>query len=485
VEKRGLRLAWACLETRELIKVFALLFLYFGAGPILGLVLKGRINAQRVVFALMCFMTISGFMKAQEWGLTLMNDEDYRGHARGFHFYFNEVLAIGLILAKAFDERTGVRLFPPGLWLYLLYCVLSFISLVNAPNVVFGFMAAFKAFKISLIFIAAYNFMRTEKEVHIFLLAMCATIFWETFVVLKLKYYDGKYQVLGTFEHQNALSMYATLIGMVLLAAGAGDRTMRANLYLLAYACSGVIVLSSLSRAGLVLFGGGTVLILCLGVLDKITWRRTAVVGVVAVIGALGLSKGMDTIIERFKDPYNTDSNQTRLMLNVASAEMQRDYRLGIGWNNYGIMINRPYRYGDIIDEWFLSHGETVDPDHRKGISESLYYLLLAETGWQGLGSFLAFMALFLYWNVRAAWFFRGRLVGVISLGIATGCGLNYAQSVLERVLTQPRNLMLWLILLALTARIETWRRHAVKRREILRDYRLAETPEPEAYVER
>jgi hypothetical protein len=42
---------------------------------------------------------------------------------------------------------------------------------------------------------------------------------------------------------------------------------------------------------------------------------------------------------------------------------------------------------------------------------------------------------------------------------------LNYGQSTLERVLVQPRNLMLWLILFGITARLEVMRREAKKQK--------------------
>ena len=44
---------------------------------------------------------------------------------------------------------------------------------------------------------------------------------------------------------------------------------------------------------------------------------------------------------------------------------------------------------------------------------------------------------------------------------------MTYVQSTLERVLVQPRNLSLWLLLLAATARIELWRREEVRLREL------------------
>src|SRR4029079_9403642 len=121
------------------------------------------------------------------------------------------------------------------------------------------------------------------------------------------------------------------------------------------------------------------------------------------VCAVVGLAMTMDSIIERFNDPYTYDSKQTRIMLKKASLEMFDDYPIGIGWNNYGITINHPYRYGNHIDDYFRMHGDRLDFESSKGIEESLYNLLLAETGIQGLGCYLALISLFLWWNVRAA----------------------------------------------------------------------------------
>ncbi len=453
------------MDTKEIIKFGVLLFLYLVVPPIAGFLLRGRRNLQRITFFVMCFMTISGLLSSAEWGLTLGFVPEYRGHARGFHFYFNEVLALSLIIAAALEPKTKFKLFPPGLWLYLLYCGLCFVSILNAPSAIFVSMAAFKAFKAVVIFLATYNFVRTEKDLQFFLKCMCITVGWEFLVVLKMKYLDGRHQILGTFEHQNALAMYANLISMLLLAAGAGAKGRWANVYLFMFLASAVIVEFTLSRAGLVIFGFGTVMVMLLSLLDQFTKRRLIVIGVLGLCAVVGLAKTMDTIIERFNDPYTYDSKQTRIMLKVASVKMFQDYPIGIGWNNYAVTINHPYRYGDHIDEYFRKHGDLLDAKAAKGIEESLYYLLLAETGFQGLFCFLALIALFLWWNIRAAWHFRRQFLGALSIGIAVGCGINYLQSFVERVLTQPRNLMLWLILLALTAKIEIWRRQSVKQK--------------------
>ena len=392
----------------------------------------------------------------------MANDRDYRGHARGFHFYFAEVFAVALIVAAAVNRKSKFRLFPPGVWFYLAYCLLSMVSLVNAPAPIHVFEAGLKAFKIVLIFVAAWNFFRTEDDIHFFLKAMVWTMTWEMFVVLKMKYVNHIYQVWGTFEHQNSLCMYATMIGLVFLAVGAGPKYKQSNLYLWGFLVCAVVVESTLSRGGLVIFGAGTVIIMVLSLLDKITMRRVGVIGVLGLIGALGLAMTINTIIARFNDKFNVDSNATRKLLNIASRQMLADHPLGIGWNNYALVINAPWHYGDHIDQWMIDHNSGIIKGP-KGISESHYYLILAENGYEGLASYILFIGVFLFWNLRGAWIFRHHLLGCVSFGIMIGCTMNYVQSNLERCLTQPRNMILWMILLALTSRVEWWRRLAKK----------------------
>jgi hypothetical protein len=177
------------------------------------------------------------------------------------------------------------------------------------------------------------------------------------------------------------------------------------------------------------------------------------------LVAAIGLAFTMDTIISRFNDPYTAESANTRKMLNEASRAMVADYPFGVGWNNYGRMLNHPNRYGDHIDAYHRSVGNKVDKAYQKGISESLYYLILAENGYLSLILWAAFCAAFLIYNLRAARTFRSDMIGGYSIGLFAGCGVIYLQSTLERVLTQPRNMALWFLLLGAAARIEIWRR--------------------------
>ena len=440
-----------------MVKAVILLFIFCVMAPVAGFFMRNRRPWQKATFFLLCFLSVGGFFSAGDWGLTI-HPVLYRGNARGFHFYWVEAVAVALLWAQVIGDWRRFRFLPPGLWLYFLYCFVSLISLINAPVVLYGFFAAWQALKITVIFVAAYNFLREESDFQYPLTCMGVTMLWELAVVLKQKYLDGIYQVWGTFEHQNSLCMFTIMIGMVFLSVSLGPKRPRSNFFLLCYIACAAIVQSTLSRAGLAIFAAGTLGVVLLSLLDRPTKRRLVVVCTLAMVGALGLIMTMDTIVSRFHDYGTQESARTRRMLNTSASMILHDYPMGVGWNNFAHVINRPFPYGDHIDHWQLVNGNPVDPTYKKGNVESLYWLHLSETGYLGLLTYLAFMLLFLWWNVKAGLYFRRKFLGAAAIGIFVGCSMNYLQSFLERVLVQPRNMVLWFLLLAATARIEQWR---------------------------
>jgi hypothetical protein len=102
-----------------------------------------------------------------------------------------------------------------------------------------------------------------------------------------------------------------------------------------------------------------------------------------------------------------------------------------------------------------------ADETKANSVVESHYYLLLGETGWPTLVAYLLLIAGGLWRNLQAVLSFPHSFLRCLSLGIGMGCSLNDVQSLLERVLVQPRNLMLWMILFGITARLEVLRRAA------------------------
>jgi hypothetical protein len=450
----------------DYIKLAGIVPIFFIFGPALGFMIKGNPKRQRIVFGLMCFMTINGLFDAGNWGLTLASIETYRGHTKGYHFYYNHSLAIALIVAKWLEDRKSFRWIPPGLGLYYFYCAMSMLSLFQAPSFNYGIMAAHKQIFASLIFIATFNTLRTDDDFKHFLRVMAFTMIWELIICLKLKYLAGQYQVRGTFEHQNPLAMYSILIGMIFLATGLGPAFKGANLLMFGFMCTGAIVEFTLSRGALVMFGVGTIGVVLASLADKFTKRRVMVTCLMGLLGGIFLTLAMDSIISRFNDKGNAASGELREVMKNACRAMVHDHPLGIGWNNYALVVNPPYPYAQIYYDWLSGKGQTPDESAPNSVVESHYYLLLAETGYVGLNSWLLLIFVGLYRNLRAMWFFGHSFRRCLSLGVLVGCALNYEQSTLERVLVQPRNLMLWLIVMAIGSRLEVMRREGVAARK-------------------
>jgi hypothetical protein len=326
-------------------------------------------------------------------------------------------------------------------------------------------MAIVKFAKIALVGIAAFHFFRQEEDVRFWLKTCAIVLIAQALVCLYIKGFQQVYQVRGWFEHQNSMVMYTYMLGLPLLAAAmtSGGKKSDLNLYAAGYIAAGICTVAALSRAGMAAFAMGTGIVVVLSLWDKITYRRLVVIALMGVIAIAGLIMVADTVFKRFQDSLNYQSSKTRELLNESSRAMVKDHPwAGVGWNTYGVMINPPHPYGDNFDEFARSVGMSrgyIDSLYGKPISESWYYLIMAETGLPSIVALFAFMFVTLFWCARLAFYHRRAFLGAVAIGLFTALGMTYLQCNLERVLTQPKNMVPWFVCLALIARMEWWRR--------------------------
>jgi len=444
----------------DFLKAPIILFGYFILAPLLGSMAKNSRRVQNWIFATMVFMTSWHITK---FTLMLCSVEKYRGHTKGFEFSFIEILALSLLIASTLsrqrDDRTWRRL-PPGTLLYLLYCAVSWLSVTAAPNTLYAVMAGMRFTKAVIIFIGTFHFIREEKDVHLLLKSLAFTFLVQAGVVLKMKYVDHFYQIHGWFEHQNPLAMWAYMGGLPLLAAAMSNAEKTdSRWYTAGFIASAIIVQGSLSRGSLAAFAIGGVLVVALAMFDRITAKRVTFVLGMGIAGSIGLLLCINTIVARFHDEGNEASGETRVVMNLAAKAMLHHGAVGIGWNNFGLTINHPFPYGDVIDDQERERGHKVDDDYAKGVVESHYWLLLAETGYGGYATYMLFIAVTLWWCLRGVFVWRGEFPAAFLGGLFVGLLLIYLHSNLERVLTQTKNFSLWFILLGAAARIHCWQR--------------------------
>ena len=451
---------------KEFIKLILCLSGYFALAPMLGWALARSRAAERAALCLLLFMT-SWFPSK----LTLMVNsvEFYRGHTKGFEFSLLVTLGIALTVCSAVRRPQGFRALPPGLWLYLLYCALSCLSIIPAGNKLYVLMAAWKFTSAALIFVGAFHAFRDEQDLRWVLRMLAAMLILQALVCLKMRFLDGRWQVHGWFEHQNPMSIWAYLCALPLLAIAFSTNLGQRDTILCfsAVAATALMILLSVSRAGLAAFVLGSVAVTGLAFMRGVSLKICVMTGIGACAAVAAGFLALDSVMARFAgDAARENEEDLRPILNRQSKAMLHDSPVGIGWNNFGIVNSLPNtRYVTILIDWDVSRGfRVIDENYYAGpLTESLYWLLLSETGYPGFVSYIAFLALTLWWTGRGLIAHWKTPFGYFIGGVFVALGLLYLHGSVERVLSQTKNLSIWLIFCGFMARVEAMRQTSSK----------------------
>ena len=460
---------------KTILKVLVIAFVYLGIGPLLGHYLKGKDTARRITLGFMAWWLVR---PPSDFTLMLHSIETYRGHAKGFEFNFIEAIAIGLALAALLERRKDFRFLPPGLWAWFLWILACLLSVPAALDPVYALMPAFKFAKMGFVFIGVFAALHDGRDMKAVMRGFAVALIMQLILCLWGRYVQGGFRVMGWFEHQNPMAMWSYMIAMPILGLAISKQTSQRDviLFFCAFAAAGLVVVLSVSRASLAAFGVGTVLVMLGSFVQGFTVRRVAL----AVAGALGgvavLAMAADTFMERMGED-DSPKNDLRFALNQQSAAMLKDHPVtGIGWNNFGLANSRPQgsKYSQILERWERNRGRNIYPEQFEAnpLTESLYWLLLAENGVLGLAAFLLFALITLWHGLRASAAFWKTPLGLMLFGITVAFGITYFHGQVERVLTQTKNLTTWIMLCAILSKAEWWRRQEKKPKAPSREIR-------------
>lgn len=457
-----------CAFMKDLIKLLFALAAYGLLAPMLGAWLAPRRIWQRAVFALMLVMTA---LRPGNFMMMIGSIETYRGHTKGYEISLIEVLALALIFAVRRVPELGRPKWPPGLGWYLLWCGVSLLSAVGCYEPTYALMAASRFVKGALIFSAAALYLRDEKDLRWAVGALAGAMFHHGLLCLKMRLLDGSWQVKGWFEHQNPMAMWCYLGALPVLALVLSTQVKGRLLWLgiAGYGGAGLCILLSVSRAALAAYALGSAVLLFLAWLRGPNARVTGF----TILGAVGAVLVFLFALDSFKARLNevaasseTVEEDLRDILNKQSAAMLHDHPfLGIGWNNFGIANSRPRGdlYSEILEQWDKERGFTIYDEnyYANPLTESLYWLWLAETGWLGFLSFLIFACVTVVWALRCAWTQKNTLMGAVAAALLIALFICYMHGMVERILTQTKNLSHWLMLAGMVAGMEMNRRTA------------------------
>jgi hypothetical protein len=428
-----------------LVKTIAFLFLFLYVLPFM--------TALCLMFPLLRHLCFAGmfYFTSNEYSMNILPMPKWTGTARGYAFSAVSLFAIPLLMSLVLDVRRKVRFFPPGWFFYFLYCFAILLSGLNAIHLhQWGFEVC-KMFWMYITFLAAFNYLNTTKDLKFFIYLVCCILLTVFLIGVYQKYRLGKYQISSTFPHQNSLSLYLEIFGLLALGVLMNERISRLLFFLTlaSFSSSLVLIIFTYSRGGLVVFFGGVAIVCGLSILfNGFSPRRLLLmlVGLVFVLSMTGYA--LPRIIQRFNKAPEA-SKSTRINLAIAAKRIANDYTFGVGANNFSEYSGPARNYAR---EMYVNATPAFleTSTGRGGIVETIYLLVAAECGWWGLGTLILWFLYYYFVDAINIFVLRKKPCSGIAIGIFGGLTCNYWHSSLEWSLKQYNNFAGQMIIYAL-----------------------------------
>ena len=356
---------------------------------------------------------------------------------------------------------------PRGAVWYFVYFGLSIVSIVNADFFLYSMFEVWTMTKMFFYFWTIYNYVDTEKKYFDFLKGVAAITIYVFYEVIKQKYFDGKFQTAGPFPHQNSLVMYMIIFGTISFSYLVNKVDLSVDkliVWIMIFGMASVSVISSLSRAGLALYGFAIVIVLGLSLMNGLQIKKIAITIFLVIMSLAVVARAWNSISERFRTAPE-ESALVRVALAQAAVKMANDEKLhymGVGLNNFGKAINPPYPYSSHIEM-----NDEEDEDEKNGLVETIYLMIAAESGWHTLVFFFIFLFYYYFLNLVNVFRYRGQDLQFLAIGLVGGLLAIYIESGLEWVLKQTNNFYQLMLIFALIAGMDKLHKLKQERREI------------------
>jgi len=409
------------------------------------------------------------YFTSNEYSLNFVPMPSWRGTACGYAFTLVSFFAVPLLLSMCFSAKYKIKLFPPGSFFYFLYYLAVLLSGINAIHMHQWGFEVYKMFWMYITFLTTFNYLNNCRDLSYFIYLVCFVLIILFAVGFNQKYRMGIYQISSTFPHQNSLSLYLELFGLLSLGVLMNEQTSRFLFFLcsIAFCVAVLLIVFTYSRGGLVIFFGGIAIVCACSILfNGFSIRRLTLmlIGLIVMIGITGYA--LPRIIQRFTKAPEASKN-TRINLAIAAKRIANDYPLGAGANNFseysGIRYDYSHEeYADISKSYEMLLWEKGG---RGANVETIYLLVAAECGWWGLGTLILWFMYYYFSVIISMFVLRKKPCSGIVIGLFGGLTCIYWHSTLEWSLKQYNNFAEQMIIYALIGVI------AVNRKSIVASY--------------
>jgi O-antigen ligase len=346
------------------------------------------------------FVIVFGAMFFLNLNINFMDRPWYRGTTRGFEFSVPDVLALSLLLVMWLRPRKGEpRLFwPPGLAAMLVYFGYCVISVLSHDPMLWGMYELLKILRGIVIFAAAANYVRNEKQLRVFLWAYISAVIVQGLIAVKMRYLGHVHRVFGTLEHPNSLSLFMCMAVPILYAATMSKLPKwPRRLALLGIALAMISVILTISRTGIVTLG-----LVLLGIVAacfsfKLNLRNIFITAGVILAMIFGVAYSWSTVMERFNSATLAEEEEKGRGEYIRLAKLiAADRFFGVGLGNWSYWVSN--KYGPIDGSPFIPYintSEIPNQENPKGLetaqappAHNLGALTIGELGWPGLTLF-------------------------------------------------------------------------------------------------
>jgi hypothetical protein len=396
--------------------------------------------------------------------------EWYRGTTCGYEVSLVDVISLSVLISVLIRPRPGEKrwFWPSSFGLMLIYFLFAAFTVAISDPKIFGLFELSKMIRGIVMFLAAAFYLRTERELKIFLYALGTVVCYEGLAALAERYYWGVVRVYGSVDDSNSLSMYFLTTAPVFVAVITSkcSKTLKAlGTAVIGLAFIGVIL--TISRAGLI----AILIMLFATTIATVSYKislKKVVLTLVAILCMGGaLAKAWKTIGARFandslKNEYSAKHEQNRGYYIRIAAAIAEDSSFGVGLNNWSYWVSD--KYGPRLGYYFVPYmgtdqkpGQKVPPgrnidDPQAAPAHSLGALTAGE---MGIGGLVLLTLLWLRWLLMGASFLWPRNpdpMRRIAIGIFFGmCGTLF-QSMTEWVFRQTPIYFTFHILLGVLA---------------------------------
>jgi len=393
------------------------------------------------------FFIVTGAVITHKLDVNFLSHFWYRGTTRGLEISFVDVLAISVLVSSFLFPRPGMArwYWPASLGLLLLFLGYAGLSVLVSEPRMNGVFELSKMVRGIVFFLAAALYVRSDRELAILIFGLGCAMCFEGTLAVKQRLLDGTHRVTGSLEHPNSFSMYLCLIGPIFVAAATAilPRILRL-LSVVAIGLATVAMLLTISRAGIPIFAMMMVCVTLLCVTWRITLKKLATMGLIAVCLAAMLARSWDTLKDRFleatfEEEYLDEELEGRGFYLRLAKLIMADRPLGVGLNNWSHWVSKTYGprlgtdYEDYDDLTSTPDREEVESFNYAAPAHNLAALVVGELGVPGL---LLFGLLWMRWFQMGLCFVphhrMPQAMQRMAIGILFGMGGVFLQSVTE-----------------------------------------------------